>query len=377
YVADGTIAGAVFLAASGDKILACEAVGQADIASQKPMREDSIFWIASMSKPVAGTALMMLVDEGKISLDDPVSKYIPEFAAPQKIVPMDAGQLFSVTNLTGAPPDAGAAQEAGAQTASRPARQRDITVRHVLSHTSGLRFSAPDEKPTFDLLPLAKCVALYAATDLLFEPGTDYSYSNAGTNTVGRVVEIVSEMPYETFLQTRIFDPLGMRDTTFWPNEEQLPRVATSYRGDLPKRTLTPQPVHQLRYPLNDRANRHPFPGGGLFSTAGDVARLGQLLLNKGLFNGKRLLGETAVAEMTRRQTPSGKPDYGLCLLRQPGKFGHGGAYTTEFMIHPGESLVTVFMTQKIGDWGGPDGDKIIPAFEQQARELARQRAAK
>jgi CubicO group peptidase (beta-lactamase class C family) len=369
YVADGTLAGAVFLAASGDKILACEAVGRADIASGRPMGPDSVFWIASMSKPVTAAALMLLVDEGKAALDDSVSKYIPEFDATRKIVPLDAGKLSNVTNLTGALPDAGAARSA-AQTGSR---RRDFTIRHLLSHTSGLRWSAPAENPTFDLHPLAKCVTLYAATDLLFEPGSDYSYSNAGINTAGRIIEIISGMPCEAFFQQRLFDPLGMRDTTFWPNEGQLSRLATSYEGDPEKRSLIPRPVHQLRYPLDDRVNRHPMPAGGLFSTARDVACFGQWLLNRGVFNGKRLLGEAAVAEMTRRQTPPGKPAYGLGLILRPGGgFGHAGAYATEFTVWPEDNLVTVFMVQKVLRWGGPDGDKILPAFERLARELVR-----
>jgi CubicO group peptidase (beta-lactamase class C family) len=375
YVADGTLAGAVFLAASGDKILACEATGLADIASESPMRTDSVFWIASMSKPVTAAALMMLVDEGKVSLDDPVSKYIPAFNAPQKIVPKDAEKLSNVTNLTSALPGSSAPPQADAAVTFR---KTAITVRQILSHTSGLRFSAPAEKPTLDLLPLAQCVALYAATDLLFEPGTDYSYANAGINTAGRIIEIVSGMPYETFLQKRLFDPLGMKDTTFWPAGEQLTRLATSYKGDPEKRTLTPQPVSQLRYPLDDRVNRHPMPAGGLFSTARDVAYFGQLLLNKGVFNGQRLLSEAAVAEMTRRQTPPGKATYGFGLtLQSNGRFGHGGAYATQFMVWPEDNLVTVFMVQKIDKWGGPDGEKIRPALENQARELARSRAGK
>lgn len=362
HVDDGTIAGAVFLAADGEKILAVDAVGQADIAAKKPMREDTVFWIASMTKPMTAAAFMMLVDEGKVSLDDPVSKYIPEFSRPQKIVPAKA--------------------KAGKNAASdAPAvlRTRAITLRHLLSHTAGLPYSAPEEKPTLDLLPLAKAAGYYAAGDLLFEPGTDYSYANTDINTIGRVIEIVSGMSYEVFLQKRVLDPLGMKETTFWPDAAQLARLATSYKGDPKKRTLTAEPIGLLHPRLDDRERRHAFPGGGLFATAGDVARFGQLLLNKGVFNGKRLLSEAAIAEMTRRQTPpNAKTAYGLGInIQGADRFGHGGAYATYFSVWPKDNLVTVFMVQKISKWGGPDGGKIRPAFEKQARELAHHEIAK
>ncbi|WP_161554791.1 serine hydrolase domain-containing protein [Ereboglobus luteus] len=374
YVDDGTIAGTVFLAADGKKVLACEAVGLADIADKKPMREDSLFWIASMSKPMTAAAFMMLVDEGKVSLDDPVSKYIPSFAQRQKIVSKESEKLGDIANYTRDP----GAPEAESKQAAAPAavyRKTTITIRHLLSHTAGLRYSVPEEKPTFDLLPLSKLVEIYAASDLLFEPGTDYSYANTDINTIGRIIEIVSGMPYEDFLQKRLLDPLGMMDTTFWPDAKQVGRIATCYRGDPKKRTLTAQPNAYLRYPLNDRVNRHPFPGGGLFSSARDVARFGQFLLNKGEFNGKRLLSEAAVAEMTRRQTPPHtKTAYGLGLnlgKGEPGgKYGHGGAYSTNLSIWPKENLVTVFMVQRISKWGGPNGNKIRPALEDDALKL-------
>lgn len=368
YVDNGTLAGAVMLAADNKNILACESVGYADIATKKSMTADAIFWIASMTKPMTAAAVMMLADEGKLSLDDPVSKYIPAFAAPQKIVP-NAAEKLAVANQE----NSAAAPVAASSAAPVRMRQREITIRHLLSHTAGLRGRLPWETPSLDLKSLEKNAGLYAASDLLFEPGTDYSYANPGINTAGRIVEIVSGMPFETFLQKRILDPLGMKDTTFWPSGAQLARIATSYKGDPVKRTLKPSPVTALRYPLDDRVNRHAFPGGGLFSTAADVACFGQLLLNKGVFNGRRLLSENAFAEMTRRQTPPNvKTSYGLGLHLRPDSFGHGGAYGTEFLVWPDDNLVTVFMVQRASNYGTPDGDKIRPAFEKRAREIAR-----
>ncbi len=206
FVDKHTLAGAVTLVASKDKVLSLEAVGFADVEAGKPMRPDALFWIASQSKPITATALMMLVDEGKVKLDDPVEKYLPEFR----------NQWLAVY------------QDKDAVLLKRP--KQPITVRDVLSHTSGLPFRSAMEEPTLDGLPLRDAVKSYAMTPLKFEPGTKYEYSNAGINTAGRIIEVVSGMPYEDFLDKRLFGPLGMKDTTFWPNEEQLGRLAKSYR---------------------------------------------------------------------------------------------------------------------------------------------------
>ena len=382
YVDNGALAGAVLLAASNEKILACEPVGLADIASKKPMREDTMFWIASMTKPMTAVCVMMLVDEGKISLDDPVSKYIPAFAAPRKIVPQNATSAINpdgtaiptarqrpvVSTSSDSPPN----RKSKIQNSTTP-----ITIRHLLSHTSGLRRFAPPVRPwhneKVDRLPLAKAVERYAASDLLFEPGADYSYGNAGINTAGLIIEIVSGMPYAIFVQKRLLDPLGMKDTTFWPSGGQLDRIATAYKGDPNKRTLTPDTGPFLSHPLDDRQSRHAEPGAGLFSTAADLARFGQLLLNKGVFNGHRLLSENAIAEMTRRQTPPhAKSSYGLCIDNiGPDSFDHNGAFGTNITIWPGENLVTIFMVQRVSKYGAPDGGKARPAFEKQARQMA------
>jgi CubicO group peptidase (beta-lactamase class C family) len=382
YVDNRTLAGAVLLVADKDAVIACEPVGCADIESKAPMRSDSLFWVASMAKPVTAACLMMLVDEGGVFLDDPVEKYIPAFKTPQKIVPQEGAKL-NVTNAV--------SESSGSATASKNAddaarrRQHPITIRHLLCHASGLRHIVPGETVStafpsaLDRLPLSKRAELYAASDLLFEPGTDYSYANAGVNVAGRVIEIVSGMSYESFLQKRLFDPLGMKDTTFWPDSRQIGRLATSYRGDPARRTLTPRKIHSLSYPLDDRAGRHPIPGGGLFSTARDYACFGQLLLNRGVWKGKRLLSENAIGEMIRHQTPGGKPPYGLCLGNtfNPAAFGHGGAYGTRFDVWPEENLVTVFMVQRQSAWGGPDGKKILPAFADLARKYIRQKHVK
>jgi CubicO group peptidase (beta-lactamase class C family) len=182
FLDNHTLAGAVTLVATPEKILDVQAVGYADIAAKKPMTRDSLFWIASMSKPITTTAFMMLVDEGKVKLDDPVEKYLPEFKDQWLAVESDKDHRLL-----------------------KPVRA--ITVREILSHTSGLPFSTGLEKPTLDVFPLEARVRGYAMTPLEFAPGTKYQYSNAGINTAGRIIEVVSGMSYENFLDTRLFGP--------------------------------------------------------------------------------------------------------------------------------------------------------------------------
>ncbi len=354
YVDENAVAGAVFLVADAENTLACEAAGFADIAAQKPMRPDAIFWIASMTKPMTAACVMMLVDEGRLSLDDPVEKYIPEFAAPQKISP--AKKKTTVN-------------DEGVATAAF--RKRPITLRHLLSHTAGMVRS--DSRETLlEPRTLAAAAARRARLDLLFEPGASFSYSNMGISAAGRVVEVVSGIPYERFIQQRLLDPLGMTDTTFWPSKAQLARLATSYRGDPKTHTLTPGQIPGRQYPFDDHVRRYPSPSGGLFSTAADVAKFGQLLLNKGVFNGHRILSEKAVAEMPRRHSPPGvRASYGLCLsLGRDGSFGHSGFYGTQVTVWPREKRVTVYMVQRIAKYGAPDGEKLRPALEKAALEF-------
>jgi CubicO group peptidase (beta-lactamase class C family) len=343
FVDNHVLAGAVTLVASRDKVLDLETVGFADVAAKKPMTPDSLFWIASMSKPITAAALMMLVDEGKVKVDDPVEKYLPEFK----------GQMF-------------VAERDDAHVLLRKPKH-PILVRNVLSHTSGLAPHSPIETPTLDLFPLATRVHSYAALPLLFEPDSKYLYSNEGINTAGRIIEVVSGKKYEDFLNERLFKPLGMKDTTFWPTTEQIARIAKSYKGHKDKPDLEEVPVGQLRYPLDDRQNRFPMPAGGLFSSAEDIARFGQMLLRGGEFDGKRILSEATVKQMTSRQTPAAlKESYGFGYAVNGATFGHGGAYSTNISVDPQLGLVLVFMVQNAG-WRNDDGKKILPAFTEAA----------
>jgi CubicO group peptidase (beta-lactamase class C family) len=330
------LAGAVALVADKDKVLALDAAGFADIAAKKPMTTDAMFWIASMSKPITAAAFMMLVDEGKVSVDDPVEKYLPEFKGQMVIAEKDENHVLL----------------------KKPVHP--ILVRNVLGHTSGLDFKNPLENPTLDGLPLALAVRGHAMTPLLFQPDSAYKYSNAGINTAARIIEVVSGMSYEDFMQRRLFDPLGMKDTTFWPDAAQGKRIAKAYKANAAKDGIEETPVGQLKYPLTDRTGRFPMPAGGLFSTAEDVAIFCQMLLNGGVHHGKRLISEAGVKQMTSRQTaPELKESYGFGFAVNGDNFGHGGAYATNMNIDRAHGLVTVWMVQNSGfpkEWPNAQG---------------------
>ncbi|WP_437187945.1 serine hydrolase domain-containing protein [Planctomicrobium sp. SH668] len=326
FVDRQALAGAVTLVATKDAILDIDTVGWADIEARKAMEENSMFWIASQSKPITAAALMILVDQGKVDLNAPIEKYLPEFKGRWLIVEQDEEH----------------------QLLKRPTRA--ITVHDVLAHVSGLPFATAVESPTLDGLPLSRAVASYTMIPLVAEPGTRYQYSNIGINIAGRIIEVVSGKPYEEFLQDELFTPLEMHDTTFWPNEEQVSRLAKSYHPNEEKNNLVPFQIGQLHYPLTDRAHRFPMPAGGLFSTAKDVARFCQMILNDGEFNGKRYLSAESVRAMTTRQTPEGiKENYGLGWQTFGSSAGHGGAHSTNMTIDRQNGRITIYMIQHAG----------------------------
>ena len=317
------LAGAVMLVADKDRILAHEAAGFADIANKKPMQLDSLFWIASQSKPMTATALMMLVDEGKVNVDDPVEKYLPEFRGQMVVAEKDDMHMLL----------------------KKPTHP--ITVKNILSHTSGLPFRSAIEVPTLDRLPLADRVRSYAMTPLQFEPDSRYQYSNAGINTAGRIIEVVSKMKYEQFLEKRLFKPLGMNETTFWPSEKQTARLAKSYKPGPNRTGLEETPITQLHYPLSDRENRYPMPAGGLFSTAADLAKFYRMLYMGGELDGRRYLSAQAVKTMTSRQTQTA--EYGFGFSTRDGRIGHAGAYSTNSYIDTQHGLIFIWLVQHAG----------------------------
>ena len=316
------IAGSVTLVEQHGKTIQLAAVGSADISAGRAMKTDDLFWIASMAKPMTAVCVMMLADEGKLVLDDPVGKFIPEFHG---------------LRLHGAKPP------------------RPVTIRDLLTHTGGLGNPQIARKAS-----LAERVIAYARVPMKFAPGAKWEYSNGGFNTLGRIIEIVSGKPFATFLRQRLLSPLGMKDTTFWPSPR---RVAKSYRPGAGR--LDETSVFNVPGDMTDHS-RPALPAGGLFSTASDVAQFYRMMLSGGRLGGRTFLREQTVRLMTRTQTGSMKTGsvggmswgLGFQVVRAPhgmtaglsaGSFGHGGSFATQSWADPKRDAIFVMMIQRAG----------------------------
>lgn len=309
-------------------------LGYADVEAKRPISEGNVFWIASMSKMFVGASIMMLVDEGKVSLDDPVTKFIPQLKKWMVVAEKDENHVLLKPLV------------------------RPVTIRHVLSHTSGLTGSSELQQVTgADSTPL-KARALSSVTGpLRWQPGDKYAYGNQGMNIAARIVEIASGMSYEDFLQKRFFDPLGMKDTTFWPNEAQVARLAGAYGPNKEKNGYARGGLGYLTKPLSDRVHRFPEAGGGLFSTTHDIFRYGLMLANDGELDGRRYLSHAAMEELRKEQAGSTKVNYSLGYHLRNGMFGHDGAYGTDLSVDPKTGMVAIFMVQCSGgdQWAARD----------------------
>jgi CubicO group peptidase (beta-lactamase class C family) len=324
YLDSYKLAGAIgVIADKTGKIHHENLLGFADVEAKKPITEDNVFWIASMSKMFAGASIMMLVDEGKASLDDPVTKFIPQLEKGMVVAEQDTNHVLL-----------------------RPLA-RPVTIRHLLSHTSGLTGMSELQKTTgSDSAPL-KARALSSVTGpLQWQPGEKYQYGNQGMNIAARVVEIASGMAYENFLQKRFFDPLGMTETTFWPDEAQIARLAGAYGPNKEKSGYARGGIAFLTKPYGDRVHRFPEAAGGLFSTTRDILRYGLLLANDGELDGKRYLTRAAMDELRKEQTGETKVNYSLGYHLRNGMFGHDGAYGTDLSVNPATGMVAIFMVQ-------------------------------
>lgn len=346
FVDKHEIAGLVTLVATPDRIVHLEAIGKSDIAGRKPMRCDDIFWIASMTKPITGTAVMMLQDEGKLSVDDPVEKYLPEFK----------------------------------HLKTRDGKVVPLTIKHLLTHTSGMGEVPPGEAG--GIKDLAGLIPFHVKSPLAFEPGSKWVYCQSGINTAGRIVEVVSGESFDQFLDHRIFGPLGMKDTTFYLTEEQLPRLATSYERN-ESGELRVAPIRLLHGKPPTSRDRYPAANGGLFSTAADYARFCQMVLNGGELDGKRYVKPESVKLMTTIQsgdvktgfTPGNGWGLGWCVVKEPqgitamlspGTFGHGGAYGTQAWVDPVKKRIYILMIQR-ANLPNSDASDIRRAFQQAA----------
>lgn len=319
------IAGYLVLVANKDGVVSFNQGGYADLESGKKMDENGFFWIASMTKGFTGVAVMMLVDEGKLSLDDPVTKFIPELGKWMVIVEKQDGIIVL----------------------EKP--NRPVTIRDLMAHTSGTSFlSEIQMKAGLDAIPLELAALPSVTGPLQFQPGESYRYSNQGINIAGRVVEIVSGQSFEKFLQTRLFEPLGMNDTTFRPSDEQLSRLVTAYERKKNSEGMNKIETGFFKRPLSENDKRHAEPGGGLFSSIGDIYKFTRMLAHGGIWDGKRYLSENAVKELGKDQTGKLKLNYGLGWQSGGSNFSHGGAHGTIMVVsHDGSSAV--FMIQGTG----------------------------
>ncbi len=340
------VAGAVTVVVTPDRTVHLDAAGMADLAAGRTMTADAIFWIASMSKPILGFLLLMLQDEGKLSVDDPVEKHLPQFAKLRT-------------------------------KAGTPAK---LTIRHLLTHTSGM--GEMTNTQAAGIKNLEGTIPLYVAKPVAFEPGAKWVYCQSGINTAARIVEVVSGMSFDEFAEKRLFGPLGMKDTTFYLTKEQLPRLAKSYKRT-DKGEFEPADIFLLNGKSPTDRGRFPHANGGLFSTARDYALFCRMILNGGEFEGKRYLKSDTIRLMTTIQTGDLKTGFtpgngwGLtwCVVREPqgvtamlspGTFGHGGAYGTQAWIDPAKKRAYILMVQR-ANFPNADASEIRRTFQEAA----------
>ena len=350
FVDDKTVAGVVTLVARGKDIAEFDAVGMADVEANRPMRKDTIFQIMSMTKPVTAIGIMMLAEEGKLAVRDPVELYLPEFK-----------NLRVTVNTT---PD----------TARLSIPEHAITIRDLLTHTAGFTDAAPSDIKDYRQLmnvPLEEVVRQLAKEPLLFQPGTAWSYSSAGIEVLGRIIEVCSGKKYEDFVAERILRPLKMQDSFFYPPPDKVNRIAMVYVGKDGGLTRAPGTILGGDPTKYRKGAVFPAPGWGLYSTAEDLLHLYQMMVNDGVYEGHRFLSPFSVHLMTEPHTSEIRPagwmrgsDYGLAweVTTDPmgelnghtvGTYGHGGAFGTQGWIDPNNELISIMLFQRAD--GGTD----------------------
>jgi CubicO group peptidase (beta-lactamase class C family) len=344
-IAAGDLVGAIAIVARRGEVAHVSTHGVMDLETRAPMRADTLFRIASMTKPIVGVGVMMMVEENKLRLSDPVSRYIPEFRNLRVAIARPEGS-------SGAAPSF-----------DLVAAQREVTIKDLLTHVSGLGSGAMSNATIEPIArrdgeTLADYIPRLGGTALEFQPGTRWAYSpGAGFETLGRVLEIVSGMPLDEFFEQRIFAPLGMRAITFWPAENRWSRVATVYQRQEQRLVKAVMP--------NDTLGRNVYfrGSGGLYSTAESYVPFGMMLANGGELDGVRLLSRKSVEMLGAVHVPDtlpGRPPgegYGLSVrvvtdhaargtLLSDGTYGWSGAQGTHFFVDPKEQLVGVLMVQ-------------------------------
>jgi CubicO group peptidase (beta-lactamase class C family) len=349
YVDEGKLSGISILIIKDGKTVHQRTFGLGHIEEEHVLEEDAIFRIYSMSKPITTAALMMLYDEGKFQLDDPVASYIPEFEKTKVWVDGEAVD-----------------------------QQVPFTVRHLLTHTAGFcygwdvshvdsLYAQATPQGLWGIGTLEEAVKLLASIPLKNQPGSKYEYS-VSIDVAGYLVEVLSGMPFDEFLQTRLFDPLVMKDTGFEVPEEDFGRLAMIYTMSKETNKLTP--VEDLTNGVKRKVTLFS-GGGGLVSTIGDYGRFGQMLLNGGELNGVRVLQESTVKMIMSDQMPSTCTyqdgfGYGLggSVFKETGEYSWGGMASTDFVTDPANNMVVLALTQYIPFMEVP--------FAARYRELAR-----
>ena len=328
---EGAIVGAVALVAMPGRVLSIRAAGFQDLESREPMRSDMIFDVRSVTKVVTAIGVMTLVEEGKLALNDPVEKYLPEFRKTDR-----------QTNAAPTP----------------------ITIHHLLTHTSGLPFSRPAEIEDITIKrdrTLADVVTLLAKQEPEFAPGTQFRYASSGFAILGRIIEVVSGKAYDQFIKERVFDPLGMHDSFFFIPAEKRNRLAAIYR----RRDGKLERWHEIEE--HSKRAKYAAPEFGMYSTAVDLAALCEMMLNGGTYHGRRILSPMSVMAMTSNHTTNvrsaitQRPAYqglGWGLSGDPlsdfplttaGSYGHNGAFGSIIWIDPKERLIRIFLEHLFG----------------------------
>ncbi|MEQ8706446.1 MAG: serine hydrolase domain-containing protein [Phaeodactylibacter sp.] len=363
YVDNGQLPGAVVLVARNGQVPYFKAFGQRDMETGESMPKDAIFRIASQTKAIVSVGVMMLQEEGRLLIGDPVGKYLPEYMETTVAVAKEEGGYEVVK------------------------AERPITIRDLLTHTAGIGYGYGPAKEAWEAAgiqgwyfadreePVRETIRRMAGLPFDAQPGERFVYGY-NTDILGVLIEVVSGQPLDAFLTTRIFEPLGMEDTHFYLPEEKVSRLATVYSKEADNLERAPTPGHMRGQGHYVEGPRTSFSGGaGLLSTAMDYARFLQMMFNGGTYNGQRILSRKSVDLMTvdhMRDIPYGRDGQGFGLgftvatdlgargtLGSVGDYGWGGAYHSHYWVDPVEELVVVYFTQVIPARGLDDHAKL------------------
>jgi CubicO group peptidase (beta-lactamase class C family) len=358
FVDEPQVAGAMLVVGTSKGVAWQQGIGVADIETKTQIDDATMFRIASMTKPITALGIMILAVEKKLAIDDPVERHLPEFKG-QMLVAERTPEKVTLT---------------------RPSRP--ITIKDLCTHTSGIPPFPPGLADIYFARQrtVAEMTLAMSQKPLDFEPGTKWAYCNPGIDALGRIIEVVSGKPYEQFMAERIFQPLGMTESTFYLNDKQKTRFATLYDVKDGKLQKAGNGSGWVLIGPTENA-KHPIPAGGLLSCGRDLAILYQCLLNKGELNGERIVSAESLQAMTQNQigdvkggfTPGLGMGLGFQVVREPqgvtatlkpGAYGHGGAFGTQGWLDPTQDFFAILLIQRTGMPNG-DASAIRTEFQQ------------